>query len=228
MRSNPLAKIGDYRGILSNQMSQTRRQILVALKRQGGMTADGLARQLGITAVAVRRHLANLERDQLVEHEQVKGPVGRPGFVYRLSEPANLLFPSSYHQLATQVLKAIKSMFGQQAVDLIFEQRRLEMERLYGDRMDGEGLRQRVEQFTELRGAEGYMATWEENRDGSFMLRQHHCPIIWVAEFCGPACREELAMLGDLLDADVTRQTHQVAGDTTCSYEIRPHKSETE
>ena len=215
-------------GVLNSQMPETRRQVVMALKQQGGMTADELAEHLGITAVAVRRHLANLERDQLVVHEQVKRPVGRPGFVYHLSEPANFLFPSSYHELAAQVLKAVESMFGREAIDLIFEQRRKEMERLYGARMDGDSLRERLDQLTELRGAEGYMANWEENRDGSFMLHQHHCPIIWVAEFCGPACREEMAMMGDLLDADITRRSHQAAGDTTCSYEIRPHQSVSE
>jgi predicted ArsR family transcriptional regulator len=211
-------------GVLSSQMPQTRRQMLIALKQKGGMTADELAAELGISAVAVRRHLSNLERDQLVVHEQVKRPVGRPGFVYHLSEPANLLFPSSYHQLAAQVLQAVRSMFGQEAIDLIFEQRRQEMEHRYGAGMDGDTLRQRLQQFTDLRGAEGYMATWEENRDGTFTLHQHHCPIIWVAEFCDPACREEMVMLGDLFDAEVIRHSHQVDGDTTCSYEIRPRQ----
>jgi predicted ArsR family transcriptional regulator len=208
--------------VLNGQMPQTRRQILIALKHNGGMTADELARQLDISAVAVRRHLTNLERDRLVEHEQVKRAVGRPGFLYRLSEPATLLFPSSYHHLAAQVLKAVKGMFGDEAVDLIFEQRRVEMEHLYGARMNGHSLRERLARFTELRTEEGYMATWEERDDGSFILHQHHCPIIWVAEHCGPACMEEVTMVSDLLDAEVVRHSHQAAGDTTCSYEIRP------
>jgi predicted ArsR family transcriptional regulator len=210
--------------IISSQMPQTRRHILVAIKRKGGMTADELAEELGISAVAVRRHLANLERDQLVEHEEVKRPVGRPGFVYRLSSAANLLFPSSYHQLATYVLKAVKSLFGQEAVDLIFEQRREEMVRTYVARMHGDSLRERLAQLTDLRAAEGYMATWEETGDGRFILHEHHCPTLWVAEYCGPACREEMTMLSEVLDAEVTRQSHQVDGDTTCSYEIRPHQ----
>lgn len=208
--------------VLNGQMSQTRRQILIALKHNGGMTADELAQQLDISAVAVRRHLGNLERDRLVEHEQVRRAVGRPGFVYHLSEPATLLFPSSYHHLAAQVLKAVTGMFGQEAVDLIFEQRRVEMERLYGARMNGHNLRERLARLAELRTEEGYMATWEEKDDGSFVLHQHHCPIIWVAEYCGPACLEEVTMVSDLLDADVVRHSHQVAGDATCSYEIRP------
>lgn len=208
--------------VLNGQMSQTRRQILIALKQQGGMTADELAQHLDISAVAVRRHLANLERDRLVEHKQVKRPIGRPGYVYHLSEPANLLFPSGYHHLATQMLRAIKGMFGQEAIDMIFQERRLEMERVYGARIDGHSLRERVARFAELRTEEGYMATWEEKEDGSFLLHQHHCPIIWVAEYCGPACREEAAMLSDLLQADVVRHSHQATGDATCSYEIRP------
>jgi predicted ArsR family transcriptional regulator len=208
--------------VLNGQMSETRRQILIALKQQGKMTADELAQHLDISAVAVRRHLANLERDSLVEHEQVKRPIGRPGYVYHLSEPARLLFPSGYHHLAAQMLRAIKGMFGQEAVDMIFQERRCEMERVYSARIDGHSLRERLARFAELRTEEGYMATWEEKDDGSFVLHQHHCPIIWVAEYCGPACREEAVMISELLEAEVVRHSHQTNGDATCSYEIRP------
>ena len=44
-------------GVLSGQMSQTRRQILIVLKQKGGLTANELAQQLGISAVAVRRRI---------------------------------------------------------------------------------------------------------------------------------------------------------------------------
>ena len=210
--------------VLSTQMPATRRRILIALKERGGMTADGLAEQLNITSVAVRRHLANLERDRLVDHEEIQHRLGRPGYVYHLTEAALSLFPSNYDQLASYVLEAIEKLFGREAVDRIFEQRRQELVRSYRPLVDGDTLPDRLRQLTRLRQAEGYMLAWEAQPDGSYELRQYHCPILRVAEGCQAACVNELALYVDLLDAEVTRQSHQAAGDTTCSYQIRPRQ----
>ena len=75
--------------VLITHMPATRRRILIALKERGGMTADELAENLGISSVAVRRHLTNLERDRLVDHKQVQRGMGRPSYVYRLTEAAH-------------------------------------------------------------------------------------------------------------------------------------------
>jgi len=205
-------------------MPATRRRILIALKERGGMTADELADKLGISAVAVRRHLTNLERDRLVDHEQVQRGMGRPSYVYRLTEAANQIFPNNYDLLASYVLEAIEELFGREAVDRIFEQRTQELAQSYRSLMKGDTLPDRLEQLTRLREAEGYMPVWEEQEDGTYVLRQHHCPILRVAEECGQACTHELALFVDVLDAEVVRQSHQVSGDTTCSYRIRPRQ----
>ncbi len=212
------------REMLNAQMPATRRRILIALKEQGGMTADELADKLGISSVAVRRHLTNLERDRLVDHEQVQRGMGRPSHIYRLTEAADSLFPNNYDRLASYVLEAIESLFGREAVDRIFEQRTQELSQSYRPLVDGDTLPDRLEQLTRLREADGYMPVWEEQEDGTYVLRQHHCPILHIAEECHQACNHELALFVDLLDAEVTRQSHRVSGDTTCSYRIRPRQ----
>mgnify|MGYP005843854191 CR=1 FL=1 len=210
--------------LLSNQLPATRRHILIALKEKGGMSADELAERLGITPVAVRRHLSNLERDQLVEHAEVKRGLGRPTFVYHLTDAAHRLFPSNYDQLASYVLRAIQQLFGPEAVERIFEQRRQELLRQYRPRVDADRLPDRLEQLTRLRQEDGYMADWELTPEGDYVLRQYHCPIQRVAEGCGAACAQELALFSDLLEAEVARDQHQASGDPACSYRIRPRR----
>ena len=56
----------------------TRRQVLTTLKKSDGLTADQLSVLLGITSMAVRKHLSALERDGLIESTVVRRPVGRP------------------------------------------------------------------------------------------------------------------------------------------------------
>lgn len=210
--------------VLTTQMPATRRRILIALKERGGMSADELAQTLGISAVAVRRHLTNLERDRLVDHEQVQRGMGRPSYIYRLTEAAHQVFPHNYDQLASYFLDAIQQLYGQEAVDRIFEHRTQELAESYRPQMNAQDLPRRLEQLTRLREAEGYMPAWEKQEDGTYVLRQYHCPILHVAEGCHEACAHELALFVDLLEAEVTRQNHQVAGDAECSYQIRPRQ----
>jgi iron-sulfur cluster biosynthesis transcriptional regulator SufR len=210
--------------VLNIQMPATRRRILIALKERGGMTADELAEKLGISAVAVRRHLTNLERDRLVDHQQVQRGMGRPSYVYRLTEAAHQIFPHNYDQLASYFLEAIQDLFGPEAVERIFEHRTHELAESYRPQVDGKHLPDRLEQLARLREADGYMPVWEEQEDGTYVLRQHHCPILHVAEGCSEACAHELALFVDLLDAEVSRQSHQVTGDAECTYQIRPRE----
>ncbi len=210
------------RDLLDSQMPTTRRRILIALKERGSLTADELAALLGISSVAVRRHLTNLERDRLVDHEEMQRGMGRPSHVYRLTEAANHVFPHNYDQLASYVLDSIQELFGQEAINRIFEHRTKELAQSYRPLVNSGNLPDRLEQLTRLREAEGYMPVWEEQEDGTYVLRQHHCPILHVAEGCSEACAHELALFVDLLNAEVTRQNHQVTGDTDCSYQIRP------
>jgi predicted ArsR family transcriptional regulator len=208
--------------VLITHMPATRRRILIALKERGGMTADELAENLGISSVAVRRHLTNLERDRLIDHEQMQRGMGRPSYVYRLTGAAHQIFPHNYDQMASYFLEAIQELFGQDAVERIFEHRNQELAESYRAKVNGLDLPDRLDQLARLREADGYMPVWEEQEDGTFVLRQHHCPILHVAEGCNEACAHELALFVDLLEAEVTRQNHQVTGDTECSYEIRP------
>jgi len=208
--------------VLTTQMSATRRRILIALKERGGMTADELAEKLGISTVAVRRHLTNLERDALVDHEQVQRGMGRPSYIYQLTETAHRIFPNNYDQIASYFLEVIQELFGQQAVERIFEHRTQALTESYRPQVNSEYLPDRLEQLTRLREVEGYMPAWEEQEDGTYVLHQYNCPILHVAEGCSEACAHELSLFVDLLDAEVTRQSHQVTGDAECSYKIRP------
>jgi DeoR family suf operon transcriptional repressor len=213
--------------VFNTQIPTTRRRILIALKERGGMTADELAEKLGISPVAVRRHLTNLERDRLVDHEPVQRGMGRPSYVYQLTQAAGAIFPSNYDQLASYVLASIQQLYGHEAVERIFEERTREEARSYRPLVNAGNLSDRLEQLARLREVDGYMPVWEEQKDGSFVLHQYHCPILRVAEGCSVACAHELALFVDLLEAEVTRQQHQPAGDSRCTYEIRPKDEET-
>ena len=58
------------------------------LKTRGPSTLDELARSIGLVAPTVRVHLSVLQWDNLVTAEEVRGRVGRPHFLYSLTDDA--------------------------------------------------------------------------------------------------------------------------------------------
>lgn len=208
--------------LIHKNMPLTRRRILMLLKEHGQLTADELADLLGISAVAVRRHLTKLESDQLVTYQEVQRGMGRPSYVYRLGEAAADFFPRRYEELAVNVLETIRELYGGEAIDAIFRMRTSHVIEKYRRQVNGKTLDSRLDQLTRLREADGYMSTWEATPNGTYMLREANCPIFHVAEGCETACEHDLVMLTDLLEADVVRTSHLAKGDGACCYEVRP------
>lgn len=208
--------------LIHKNMPLTRRHILMLLKEKGELTADQLAEALGISAVAVRRHLTKLESDQLVTYREVRRGMGRPSYFYRLGEAASSFFPRRYEELAVNVLETIRQLYGSEAIDAIFKMRTAHIIESYRRKVNGPTLDARLDQLTQLREADGYMSSWESHPEGIYILREANCPIFHVAAGCDTACEHDLVMLSDVLDAEVVRTGHLARGDDACCYEVRP------
>ena len=61
--------------------SKTRRAIVKLLKTEGAMDAQRMAARLGLTPMAVRQHLYQLQREKLVTAEERPVPLGRPASI---------------------------------------------------------------------------------------------------------------------------------------------------
>ncbi|MCX7624425.1 MAG: metalloregulator ArsR/SmtB family transcription factor [Thermomicrobium sp.] len=201
----------------------TREQLLTLLKKSEGLTADQLARLLGITSMAVRKHLAALERDGLVTTSLLRRKVGRPARLYRLSEQADPLFPQQYDAMLTEVLYDLADLDGPAKVELLLRRRAERAGAVLARELDGTPtLRDRVRRLAETLDALGYYTTWEELDGESFRLCQYHCPIRQVAARFPVTCEAEVELYRRLLRADVERRCRLVAGDPCCCYVIRP------
>jgi predicted ArsR family transcriptional regulator len=68
------------------------------------------------------------------------------------------------------------------------------------------------------------MAAVERKTDGSFLLKENHCPICVAARTCQGLCRSELELFRRLLgpEAEVERVEHIIAGAGRCAYRITP------
>jgi predicted ArsR family transcriptional regulator len=177
-----------------------------------------------VTSVAVRQHLAELQRDGLVGFEQRRDGVGRPKRIWSLTDAGNARFPDSHAVLTLELLQAARAVLGKGGFDRLLRHREAASEAAYVKALHGiRRLDARVARLAELRSGEGYMAEWRRDPDGTLWLIENHCPICVAAHACQNLCRSELAIFQSVLgtDALVERTEHLLAGARRCAYRIR-------
>lgn len=207
-------------------VSPGRRGVLDALKRDGEATVDELAERLGITVAGARQHLAALIDEDLVTSREVPrapGERGRPRLVYALTARTEPLFPKAYDELANELLRHVAAE-SDGLVGRVFERRR--DARITAARVRLEPLatlEARVAELSRILDEDGYLADWQALDGGGFLIVEHNCAILAVAQGHPDACRSEIEFLQAVLpDATVERISHIVAGAHQCGYRITP------
>ena len=203
-------------------MQRTRHSILEFIKQRGRATLDDLAQETGFAPMTVRGHLTVLERDGLIRYEEERGRIGRPRFVYVLTDRGNDLFPKSYHLLCNRILDALRE--NDELVTPLATQIAEHWAEEHRHRVRGLSFDEQAEALAEIRTEEGAMASLEKVSDG-YVLCQKHCPASCVAaRHPDVICAAEIGFMRRLLNASIERVTWIQCGDATCSYHIRPHK----
>ena len=199
-----------------------RRAILDLLKREGAQSAGALGVALGVTAMAVRLHLFELEKEGLVAaHSEAKGR-GRPTKYWSLTEDAARVFPDAHQGLAVDLIQSVEALFGEEGLAKLVDDHGARQRRTYGAQLkSARSLGERVKRLAAMRADEGYMA--EAARDGrDWLLLENHCPICSAAKACTRLCAKELDVFQDVLGKDVRveREEHILAGARRCAYRI--------
>ena len=201
-----------------------RAAVLDLIKREGPIAAENLAEKLGVTAMAVRQHLAGLEAEGLAAHEAKPAARGRPAKYWRATEKAASHFPDSHALLATDLLGQMKKAFGDKGLDALLKLRTIDQAQTYGEALRGAStLKVRLEALAAVRSREGYMAEVRQDPEtGAWLFVENHCPICAAARLCTGLCREELALFQKVLGRDVTveRVSHILAGAGRCAYRV--------
>ena len=200
--------------------SEGRRGVLSAIKEAGEASAEQIARSLGVTVGAVRQHLAALEGDGLVAHRDERRGPGRPRRHYCITPAGEALWPKRYGQLTNQLLDFI----GQESPDLVgkvFSRRGEARVERAAKRLSGLDFDARIQELTRILDEDGYLAECRREADGSWLVVEHNCAILDVAQRYGAACTSELAFLRAAMpDVSVDRIKHKMAGDFVCAYRI--------
>ena len=212
----------------SVQHPSTKDDILVYLLKQGEATAQSLAAHLEVSAQAIRRHLKDLENEELIEHHTVQEGMGRPNHLYCLSPKGKAKFPAQYDEFAISLLDTLEKTVGKDQVGTILRKQWEQKAQEY-QRQVGEGsVAERVAKLVKLRQTEGYMAEWhlaeaEDDQAASpkYIITEYNCAISQIAQSFPTVCGHELEMFQVALpDCSVTRTHWLVNGEHRCGYLI--------
>jgi predicted ArsR family transcriptional regulator len=196
----------------------------MALKMHGVLSTAQLGKLLGTTGEAARQQLVKLSEEGLVSATTEGGRVGRPTQNWSLAPAAYSRFPDTHAALTVQLLDILRSTMGQSAVDKLIDAREAMTLKAYSSLTDHRpDLSGKLAALAEARSAEGYMAEYRQQEDGSYLFIENHCPICAAATACQGFCRAELDVFKAAIGpgAEVQRIEHIVHGGRRCSYSVR-------
>jgi DeoR family transcriptional regulator, suf operon transcriptional repressor len=205
-------------------LPETRRNILIALKKRGEASVEELGEVLGVTPSGVRQHLSRLAAAGFVSRRPKPAGPGRPPHIYSLSSGAEALFPKFYSELTNELLSYVEDE-DPDVLERVFERRRRRRVQGAVARLKGKGFADKVAELARILDEDGYLADFESAPNGSFRITEHNCAVLGVARRWGLACSTEIEFIREALpEARVERVAHMMAGAHVCRYEITPRR----
>ena len=202
-------------------LKQSRSAIIGHLKENGAMAVEQLAEALGVTKVCVRRHLSLLERDGLVRYEEERHERGRPRYLYYLTRKAQCLFPQRYDELALDLLGQIARRYGSTVLEGLLAARADELIAELREELADQSFDDQVRTIARVMNGRGFLAEARRLRDGSYRMRQRHCPTENVAVKYPVICEQELRVYREALGCEVVRECRIADGDRVCEFRIK-------
>ncbi|PHJ62005.1 transcriptional regulator [Nostoc linckia z18] len=217
--------------------SSTKQEILEYLHKHEKATAIELAEVLDVSKQAIRRHLKDLETEELVLFSiSEQAGMGRPQHVYQLSRQGrdrlhrtiSDRFGDASGNFAVSLLDTLAETVGHDQFKTILQKQWERKAQEYRDRVGNGSLKERVANLVELRKAEGFMAEYhsvdvhDSSRSESFILLEHNCAISNVAESFPTICGHELQMFAAVLPDCTVERTHWIInGEHRCGYLVQ-------
>lgn len=198
----------------------TRDIILHTIKAMNQATVEELAVEADVSPVTVRHHLNALLADGLIETESVRRHVGRPYYIYSLTEAGHELFPKKYFALSMRLLEELKARFPQDLVNEVFEgvvRRVAEDHRGEYEHLSFEA---RLDYLVRLLAEEGFLAKWEKVNDDQYQLIEYSCPFLLIGQQHEEVCKLDTTLIQTVMQTPVEQHSCMLNGDSCCQFTV--------
>ena len=198
--------------LLQSVTRSARLKILNELKRTQGLAAGELAERLGMSYMGVKGLCVEMEKRGLLDTWRAPQPRGRPLMLYRLTQRAHDLFPTTSNSATLDLLEGAQKLFGPSAAEklllLLFQR----MQANYAGRLRAGDLAERTKWLARLRDHDGYMSGCEPDEDGGMRIVEHHSPILDLLRAYPIVAKLESEMFARILGVPVEREEAVASG----------------
>ncbi|MBI4498376.1 MAG: winged helix-turn-helix transcriptional regulator [Chloroflexi bacterium] len=205
-------------------MQSTRWEILQLLQKKGKSTIRDLSDAMGLTPTGIRQHLALLQRDGLVDCSEVRGTVGRPHYVFTLTESGQALFPRNYDLLADWLLEEIRTTEGTEKLTRLLQRMGARLAEAHLPRLEGLAPQERVVALVQLLQQMGILAEWSEEA-GTYRITVYTCPYHAIVSKHPEVCNMELEWTRRLTGASARITDCWLWGDECCAFLVEAGSS---
>jgi len=208
---------------VGSRLHETRQKIIAYLKEKDKATVDELAAIVGLTPMAVRYHLNVLQSENLIFASDVRRPSagrGRPQQVYQLTEAADDLFPVDYYSLTGYLLDELNVRLGGEGIAELFYRIADRLAQEAPPTKANQPVEERLGELVAFLGDKGFVADWEKNNDGDYLIHAYSCPYRQLAKDHGQVCQLDKRVIAAMLNADPVRTACLSEGDSHCTYRV--------
>jgi predicted ArsR family transcriptional regulator len=205
-------------------MKSTRDQMRELLAARGDATVADIAAELGMNQANIRRHLEVLRAEGLVDVTQRRHEIGRPSYVYSLSERAEEQ-SAHYPRLVNRMVRRIAALpdGGRELLSQVFEGVAEDIAGAYRPQVTGATVGERVAQTSVALKDEGIVDHWRRDDDG-YHLMNTACPYRRAAELTDAPCHADHKTVELLVGAPVEQVSRMVDGYAMCEYVVKDIK----
>ncbi len=207
------------KSVSSKNKQSTRDLILLKIKSSQQANVEELAEAANVSPVTVRHHLNSLQAEGLIEATSVRRKVGRPYYVYSISEKGQELFPKRYVRLTSRLLDELKARLPAELVNDVFSS---VVEGVIDDhrgQFEHLPIEKRLDYLVELLGDEGFLAEWEKV-DGRYTITEYSCPYLSVGRTHTEICTFDKELIVNVLQTPVEQHSCMLQGADCCEFSV--------
>ena len=175
--------------------------IVEILQRNGPLSIKEIEERVGVTKTAVRQQLTSLMADGMVATRLVREGVGRPHYVYLLTDKAREVFADYCDELVMSLYEELLAEVGPAQVAVLLNRVGSRLATKYDQPLRGSRLGERVRSLASALDDKGILTDLHSTSSG-FILKSYNCPYHELAQEHREICQMEQTMMSEVLEAN--------------------------
>lgn len=198
-------------------MKNTKESILDQLLLLQKATISQLSALLHISEISVRHHLMSLEAEGIIGSSEERHGVGRPRFIYSLTEKGYQNAPTDYFKISDQALQTMKQFLGPDMLLDLLRAFGKDLAANYSCEINFQDQDQSLSQIAANLTKDGFIFSWSSSGD-KVILTTHHCPFHYLGQSHPEICTINQALLESLIQKPISHDSCILRGDAACTY----------